>query len=78
MVLPTSGVKVHRLDDVEEMHNPLRGCQSVTYTVICATVLCCTNGMGVRINCVTCVLDEWYSAFMFLLFVLQESSVLFL
>jgi len=31
---------------------------SVTYTVICATVLCCTDGMGVRINCATCVLDE--------------------
>ena len=58
MVLPTGSVKVRNSDDIEEMHNPICRCQSVTYTVICATVLCCTNGMGVRINRVTFVLGE--------------------
>jgi len=57
MVLQTGGVKVRRSDDIEEMHNLCR-CQSVTYTVICATLLCFTNGAVVRINCGTCVLYE--------------------
>lgn len=58
MVLPTGCVKVRRSDDIEENTQFLRPMSVCHLYSDCATVLCCTNGTGVRIKWATCVLDE--------------------